>query len=134
MLGSKFTKFLSILKKQIGFSSNFASIFSIMRHNSSLLFLAEIVYTFHKRSLSKYKFGEIHLSSQNFSEIFHFDKNHLKFQLKKHRRVISHDTEGWCKVERKTDFWFQIWHEGFGEFSPNHSEVQKFHFDGLFLS
>ena len=30
--------------------------------------------------------------------------------------------------------WFQIWHEGFGEFSPNHSKIQKFHFDGLFLS
>ena len=30
--------------------------------------------------------------------------------------------------------WFQIWHEEFGEFSPNHSKVQKFHFDGLFLS
>ena len=25
-------------------------------------------------------------------------------------------------------------HEGFGEFSLSHSEVQKFHFDGLFLS
>ena len=30
--------------------------------------------------------------------------------------------------------WFQTWHEEFGEFSPNHSQVQKFHFDGLFLS
>ena len=38
------------------------------------------------------------------------------------------------KFKRKTDFWFQIWHEEFGEFSPNHSKVWKFHFDGLFLS
>ena len=30
--------------------------------------------------------------------------------------------------------WFQIWHEEFGEFSPNHSKVQKFHSEGLFLS
>ena len=30
--------------------------------------------------------------------------------------------------------WFQKWHEEFGEFLPNHSKVQKFHFDGLFLS
>ena len=30
--------------------------------------------------------------------------------------------------------WFQIWHEGFSEFLPNHSKVWKFHFDGLFLS
>ena len=30
--------------------------------------------------------------------------------------------------------WFQIWHREFGEFSPNHWKVQKFHFHGLFLS
>ena len=30
--------------------------------------------------------------------------------------------------------WFQIWHEKFGEFSPNHSKVQKFHFNGQFFS
>ena len=36
-------------------------------------FLAEIVYTFNKRTLSKCKFGESHLSRQNFSEILHFD-------------------------------------------------------------
>ena len=35
-----------------------------------------------------------------------FCKNHLKFQLKKYRRVISHDIEEWCKVQRKTDLWF----------------------------
>ena len=29
---------------------------------------------------------------------------------------------------------FQTWHEEYGEFSPNHSRVWKFHFDGLFLS
>ena len=27
-----------------------------------------------------------------------FGPNHVQFQLKKYRRVISHDTEEWCKV------------------------------------
>ena len=27
-----------------------------------------------------------------------------------------------------------MWHDEFGEFSPNHPKVWKFHFDGLFLS
>ena len=63
-----------------------------------------------------------------------FCKNHIKFDLKMYRRVISHDTEEWCKVKRKTDSWFQVWHEEFCEFSPDHSKVQKFHFDGPFLS
>ena len=30
--------------------------------------------------------------------------------------------------------WFQIWHEGFGEFWPNYSKVWTFLVDGLFLS
>ena len=54
--------------------------------------------------------------------------------MKKYRRVMFHGNEEWCKVWRKTDSWFPKWHEAFGEFSPNHSKVQTFHFDGLFLS
>ena len=30
--------------------------------------------------------------------------------------------------------WFQIWHVEFGDFSSNHSKVQKFLFNRLFLS
>ena len=36
--GTKFTKFLSLLKQQIAFSSNFALSLNIMRHNSFVLF------------------------------------------------------------------------------------------------
>ena len=52
--------------------------------------------------------------------------NHIKFQLKKYRRVVSHDIEKWCKVYRKTDllFHFQVWHEEFGEFSSEHSKLK----------
>ena len=35
---------------------------------------------------------KFHLSGWNFSE------NHIKLQLKKYRRDISHDIEEWCKV------------------------------------
>ena len=38
VLGSQFTKFLSLLRKLISFSSNIASIFRVMRHNSSTFF------------------------------------------------------------------------------------------------
>ena len=54
--------------------------------------------------------------------------------MKKYRRVMLHNNEEWWKVWRKTDSWFQKWHEESGEFSPKHSKVQKLHFDGLFLS
>ena len=53
VLRSKFTKFLSVL------SSNYASLFSVMRNKSSILFLSEILYTFNKRSISRYDFDEI---------------------------------------------------------------------------
>ena len=38
VLRSKFTKFLSSLKQRISFSWNFAFLFSVMRHNSSISF------------------------------------------------------------------------------------------------
>ena len=41
VLGSKFTKFLLFLKHKISFSSNFVPLFGIVRHISSILFLAE---------------------------------------------------------------------------------------------
>ena len=71
-------------------------------------FLAEIVYTFNKRSLLRYTFCEISaIESLKFCTLMgSFSPNHIKFQLKKYRRIISHDTEEWCKVYRNTDFWF----------------------------
>ena len=54
--------------------------------------------------------------------------------MKKYGRIMFHDTEGWCKVWRKTDSWFHTRFEEFGKFSPNQSKVQKFNFDLLFLS
>ena len=49
---------------------------------------------------------------------------YIKFQLKKYRGVVSHDTEDWCKIWRKTDLLFQNWQE-FGEFCSEHSKVSK---------
>ena len=49
---------------------------------------------------------------------------YIKFQLKKYRGVVSHDTEDWCKIWRKTDLLFQNWQE-FGEFLSEHSKVSK---------
>ena len=62
------------IKVEIGvlrskFSWNFASLFSVMRHKYSILFLAEILYTFSKRNLWKYKFSEI---SREQSKVWNF--------------------------------------------------------------
>ena len=57
MLRSKFVKFLMpILKRQVDSSPNFVSLFSFVKDNSCVLFLAQTVYTLLKRSPLKWKF------------------------------------------------------------------------------
>ena len=47
---------MSFLKAQVSFPSNVASIFSAIKHNSPILFLAQTLYTLFKRSPLKCKF------------------------------------------------------------------------------
>ena len=62
--------------------------------------------------------------SPNCTLMDSFSWKYIKFQLKKYRGVVSHDTEDWCKIWRKTDLLFQNRQE-FGEFLPEHSKVSK---------
>ena len=62
-----------------------------------------------------------------------FYPNHVQFQLKKYRRVISHDTEkSDAKFKEKLTCSFK--HREFAEFPSNHLKVWKFQFNRLFLS
>ena len=97
-------------------------------HEKQLLytFLTGTLYTFNKRRLSRSKFGEI--ESLKFGTLMgYFHQNNIKFHLLWHGRVMRSLKKNWL-------VWFQILREEFCEFSPNHSKVQKFHFDRLFLS
>ena len=63
------------------------------------------------------KFGKF--SWEQFSENFHFDVLLLSIAYKvsaKKNAVISHDTEEWSKLWRKTHFLFEKWHEKFDVF------------------
>ena len=56
-LRSKFVKFLmSVLKRQIDSSPNFVSLFNFMKGISSVLFLAQTIYTLLKRNPLKWRF------------------------------------------------------------------------------
>ena len=44
---------------------------------------------------------------------------------KKLQIVIFHDTEEWSKIWRKTDLWFEKWHEKFGNFSPEYLKLSR---------
>ena len=75
------------------------------------------------------EFGEIWPEHSQVSKtctfICSYCAKYLMFDLKKYRGVIFHDTEGWCKIWRKTDLWFGKWHEEYGKFSPEHLKVSK---------
>ena len=72
------------------------------------------------------KFWPEHLKvSKIFILMCSFWAKYILFELKKYRGVIFHDTAEWCKIWRKTDLWFEKWHEEFGKFSPEHLKVSK---------
>ena len=50
LLTQKFTILMSFLESRISFSSNFASLFSVMRHNSSVLFHLNLCMLLTKRA------------------------------------------------------------------------------------
>ena len=63
--------------------------------------------------------------SNIFTLMCSFWAKYILFELKRYRGVIFHETEEWCKIWRKTDLWFEKWHEKFDKFSPEHSKVLK---------
>ena len=92
VLGSKFTKFLSFFKQKIGFPSNLTPLFSIMKHNSSVLFQLKFYIVSKKVAYQSTSLVRFHLSSRK-SEILVASLCHIKFSLKRYRRLISHDIE-----------------------------------------
>ena len=90
-------------------------------HETQLLctFLAEILYAFNKRSLSKYKFGEI--QSLKFGTLMGcLRQNNIKFQLKK-KSYLS-----WTKFKEKVTCSFKYDMRNFVNFHLNHLKFQNF--------
>ena len=87
--------------KSVSFS-NFASFFSVMRHNSSILFFSWNFIYFRQKGLIKvqiwWNFTWPAESLKFCTLMGSFCPNQINFQLKKYWRVISHDTKEWCKV------------------------------------
>ena len=66
----------------------------------------------------------VHFDSTQVSKICTlicpFCAKYITFDLKKDRGVIFHDNKVLCKLWRKTDLWFEKWHDEFGKFSPKY--------------
>ena len=66
LLTLKFTKFLmSFLEPRVSFSSNFASLFSVMRHNSSVLFHLNLYMLWTKGAHQSANFQTFNYSHEN---------------------------------------------------------------------
>ena len=66
LLALKFTKFLmSFLEPRVSFSSNFASLFSVMRHNSSVLFHLKLYMLWTKGAHQSANFYNCDYSHEN---------------------------------------------------------------------
>ena len=99
--------------------------------------MAEILHTFNKSNLLKYKFGKI---SREQSKVWFFAiwwaplvQNHLKFQLKSTEELSLMTLKSDAKYKEKLTCGFK-WYEEFGKFLPSYSKVWKFYFNELFLS
>ena len=62
---------MSILKRQVDSSPNFVSLFSVMKDNSSVLFLTQKIYTLLKRSPLKGTFLRISSAQVKICQIPH---------------------------------------------------------------
>ena len=54
-----------------------------------------------------------------------FCAKYIRFDLKKYRGVIFHNTEEWCKIWSKTDLRFKKWHEEYDKLPPEDFKVSK---------
>ena len=130
MLAAKFTKFLSFLKQQVSFSSNFASLFIVMRHNSSILFQLKFYILSTKSAYQSTNSVKFHVSSYK-SEILHSDE---LFLSKSYTVLAKRNPEELPLMTLKSDepfkeepdWEFQSRHEVFGEFYPTTQNSENF--------
>ena len=109
---------MSFSKPQVSLSSNFAWLFSVMKYNSTVLFLGQTLYTSHKRDQSKFKFFSARISvnfnaSSGKSENLHFDMLILsiahKASVKKVQKNKNYLSWHWKKIQTLKENWLFIW-------------------------
>ena len=118
---------MSYLKPQVSFSLNFSSLLNVMKNESLLSFSSWNFIRLLQRYPTKGQNFRLLTAQVEFHHICtligSFSWKYIKFKLKRYR-IMSHDTEEWCKIWRKTNFLFQNWQE-FGEFDPSTKKSKK---------
>ena len=85
----KIHQILSILKQQVSFSSDFASLFSVMRH---IIYLKYYIFSTKGVYQNLVKF-HVRKSLKFCTLMGSFCPSHIKFQLENYGRIIAHDSE-----------------------------------------
>ena len=96
---------MSFLKPQISFSSSFASIFSVIKHNSSVFFSSNIIYFGQKQSIKVKIFEIFECSDQNWSNSScqFWNDNSISLQF------LHHSSLSWHITSLKKLIHFQLW-------------------------
>ena len=97
VLGSEFTKFLSVLKQEIVF------FFQFLHHSSvpwdiTLIYFQRLVVSNKYDLKNMLNFHPNTQTSKNFTSMGFFCPKYMRFKLKKYRGVIFYDTEQLCKT------------------------------------
>ena len=108
------------------FSSNLGSLFSVMKDNNSVFLRSKFIYFAQKKLIEEQIFENFEYLDQNSKHYCHFRNNKSIFLRILHTSSVSWDiTPLYLFSSSSALFWFQIWHEEFDEFSPNHAKVLK---------
>ena len=87
-----------------------------MKLTSDAKFKEKLTFGFKYDMRNLVNFHPTTQKSENFTSMGSFCPKYMRFDLKKYKRVIFHDTE-------TLTLWFQKWHEELGELSLEHSKV-----------
>ena len=114
------------LKPQASFSLNFTSLF-ITWETTVLCFVSwNFIWVGQKEPIKVKIFLNVHVKFHQICTLTGlFCWKYIKLQLKMYREFMSHDTEEWCKIWRKTGLWFGKWHEEFSKLLPKDLKVSK---------
>ena len=93
---------MSCWKPQVSFSLNFVSLFSAIRKIPLLYFFSWNFIWFRQKEpikMQSFRLSTTHVKFHRMCTlIVFFYWKYIKFQAKKYREVMSHDTEHWCKI------------------------------------
>ena len=79
-----------------------------------------------KRTYQSEKLLTVHVKFHQICTLIGlFCWKYIKLQLKMYRGFMSHVTEEWCKIWRKTGLCFRKWDEEFSKSLPEHLKVSR---------